>query len=134
MAPSNPAHLSESVAMDDWRRLFLAFSPTGEPYTTKGDILRILSQNGIQKKDTRIQDLMDALEAYNPKDHLDFETFRSLAGRHLYLLQRAAQGGFIIPDFSGFTDYITQIYNDLLPLSAGDVARYIPQLARVDPK
>ena len=134
MVPANPAHQDESIAMGDWRRLFLAFSPTGEPYTTKGDILSILSKNGIHKKDTRIQDLIEALEAYTPKEPIDFETFRSLAGRHVYLLQRAAQGGFIIPDFSGFTDHIAQIYQDLVSINTGDVARYIPQLARVDPK
>jgi glutaminase len=139
MAPGSPAPQPKSVPpksvpLSDLYRLFLAFSPTGEPYTTKGDILTILSQNGIHKKDARIQDLIEALEGYTAKEPIDFETFQSLAAHHVYLLQRAAQGGFVIPDFSAFTQSLTQIYQDILPMETGDVARYIPQLARVDPK
>ena len=118
----------------DAKTLFLSLSGVGDgSFITKSDICTLLNRCGIGKNDRRVAGLYDLLDSYTNKEPINFQTFESLIKPYFYLLQRAAKGGFIIPDFQSFTDNIAKIYTDVKSVNSGDVARYIPQLARVDP-
>lgn len=49
------------------------------------------------------------------------------------LLERVVRGDLIIPDFERFCRDLESIFEDVRSERAGEVARYIPQLSRVEP-
>ncbi|VDK37594.1 unnamed protein product [Dibothriocephalus latus] len=49
------------------------------------------------------------------------------------LLLRVAVNDFCIPDFPAFKERIKQLYEQCSDCTEGQVANYIPQLAKVDP-
>ena len=50
------------------------------------------------------------------------------------LVERAARGDFVIPEWATFASDLQAIFDRTRPLDAGKVATYIPQLARVAPE
>ena len=52
----------------------------------------------------------------------------------LPLIERALTSELIIPDWAGFTTELRDIFDETRPLEGGNVATYIPHLARVSPK
>jgi len=53
---------------------------------------------------------------------------------NILLIEQALQGVLVIPDFEEFISDIERIYNSTKKIATGDVADYIPQLARVNPE
>jgi glutaminase len=65
---------------------------------------------------------------------LNREDFKTAITENIVLISKALRQQFVIPDFSAFCAHIERIYNDCKNVNGGNVATYIPQLARVDPK
>lgn len=51
----------------------------------------------------------------------------------LGIVQRTLNGQTILPDFEGFTEEICEIYRRVKRNKGGEVAKYIPQLANINP-
>ncbi|TKS77841.1 Glutaminase kidney isoform, mitochondrial [Collichthys lucidus] len=66
------------------------------------------------------------------KDTQSFEKNRC-AGNNIMLLTKAFKKKFIIPDFAEFTEQINKMYDSAQQQEAGQVADYIPQLAKFSP-
>jgi glutaminase len=64
---------------------------------------------------------------------ISFGQFKSLARRGSSLIRRAVEGDLAVADFAALTSDIERMHRELLPVTSGQVAGYIPQLARVDP-
>ncbi|XP_060737682.1 glutaminase kidney isoform, mitochondrial isoform X2 [Tachysurus vachellii] len=64
---------------------------------------------------------------------MDQELFRKCASSHIVLLTQAFQKKFIIPDFITFASNINQLYYNAQTEQGGQVANYIPQLAKFSP-
>lgn len=117
--------------------IFSAMAKDGQKdseYVTKKDIIALLIDNGIRRKDSRVIDLITKLEDHSSTQEIYFEEFAELAANHSAILERCAKGLMIIPDFKEFSDTIKQIYDEVHGNQDGNVATYIPQLGRVDPE
>uniref|UniRef100_A0A4W4ENW5 glutaminase n=1 Tax=Electrophorus electricus TaxID=8005 RepID=A0A4W4ENW5_ELEEL len=64
---------------------------------------------------------------------MDQELFRKCAANNIILLTEAFQKKFIIPDFMTFIANINQLYYSAQNQQGGQVANYIPQLAKFSP-
>ena len=101
---------------------------------SKDKLLHFLSLNGIVKTDPRIQDTIDKLENLDIEHPLmDYDTFVECMEPSIVLLDKVFGNKLIIPDFKDFTTNIKNIYEKIKLIKDGNVADYIPQLARVDP-
>ncbi|MDF1661915.1 MAG: glutaminase A [Planctomycetota bacterium] len=114
--------------------LFRALDVEAKGSILKSDILDVFERVGLFPNDQRLSETMAALKALPNNHPINFEEFCQIARRNLLLIERAIQGHLIIPDFEVFSAQITKIYHQTKENKSGDVARYIPQLARVDPE
>uniref|UniRef100_A0AAY4CIG3 glutaminase n=1 Tax=Denticeps clupeoides TaxID=299321 RepID=A0AAY4CIG3_9TELE len=64
---------------------------------------------------------------------MDQELFRKCVGSNIVLLTQAFRKKFIIPDFETFASSINQLYYNAQLQDGGQVADYIPQLAKFSP-
>ncbi|KAK3087653.1 hypothetical protein FSP39_008800 [Pinctada imbricata] len=65
---------------------------------------------------------------------IDRNLFKECIQDNIILITKALKNSFIIPDFPSFRHNIDQIYWDLRANRTGQVATYIPQLARMNPE
>ncbi|MBL8150437.1 MAG: glutaminase A [Blastocatellia bacterium] len=113
-------------------RLFNALDTDAKGSITKKDLLRALQQTGLMLTDLRLQDCIRAIDSY--PETISFTDFSRIIRPNILLVEQALQANFVIPEFQSFCREIERIYNQTLPIHSGDIAHYIPQLARVDPE
>jgi glutaminase len=97
----------------------------------KEDLKRELLNAGILSDDPRIKLFHCALDSL--ADDIDEESFVSLLTYAPHLLEQIFFGNLVVPDFQNFTDQVTRIFRKTESNKDGEVASYIPQLARVEP-
>ncbi|CAJ0922730.1 unnamed protein product, partial [Mesorhabditis belari] len=105
--------------------------------------LKNLTECGIRRDDPRLMAMLARLrEAENTDSdglldpeslYLDRETFKKSVGDSIGVISKALKGQLIIPDWGTFTQTIGEIFDVVRPERGGNVATYIPQLARCDP-
>jgi glutaminase len=66
-------------------------------------------------------------------EFVDFDTFRYLIDPAILLAERALYQRLAVPKWSEFTAHLDHIFDEAKECTTGDVAHYIPELARVDP-
>ena len=110
--------------------LFETYAENNNFVITK-NFLNTLKKAGIYSDDPRIIQTKKKLKEYN--GHLTREQFLECFTPSEEVILRALNGKMIIPNFEKFTDFVEQIYNEIKSESSGNVADYIPQLAKVDP-
>ncbi|WP_416971707.1 glutaminase A [Streptomyces sp. 4F14] len=113
-----------------YRALFDAFDDDRSQTLSRAELVGHLGAAGIKEDDPRIRAILDAAG----EAEMDFAGFVTLIQHHSGLVQRAMQGTLAVPDFTGLTAEVDRMYRETLPVRTGQVADYIPQLARVDPE
>jgi glutaminase len=100
--------------------------------------LEFLERSGLQRDDPRLIQMfseMSKMGAVENDTPLDLEAFSKIvSGEGELLLSKCLSGSLCMPDFSGFTSIIKEVYEEVLPDRSGENAQYIPELARVDPE
>uniref|UniRef100_A0AC35TG44 Glutaminase n=1 Tax=Rhabditophanes sp. KR3021 TaxID=114890 RepID=A0AC35TG44_9BILA len=110
-------------------------------------LLKHLKSKGIQKDDPRIMGLIKnfrdegrsvSLDTPDPQLNQidDVLVSKDSFGRCVSenaVINKVFKNQLIIPDWTSFTNQISKIYHDLLDETSGETAKYIPQLARVNP-
>ena len=66
----------------------------------------------------------------NEQQIVDRAEFKSLILDNIVLISRALRHQLIIPDFRGFTNIVELLYEESKNVNDGNVASYIPQLAK----
>lgn len=97
---------------------------------TVGQIKRALRASGLRADDPRLRDFFESLQEYED-DGIDRERFSEAVGGVGLLLERAVSGNLVIPDFASLMENLTKIFDEVKENREGEVASYIPQLARV---
>lgn len=116
------------------RKVFEAMRRGGGAKLRVSDIYRALAAAGLDERDRRLRETMVNLKPLDRQDEVDLEDFaRLIAPENATLIARAVSGDFIIPNFRSFKSRITDMFAELETMREGEVATYIPQLARVDP-
>lgn len=113
--------------------LFSALDMGDNKGVTKSCIQNLLFKRGIKKTDSRLKTLHTMLSIKSSEESISFDEFCSAVKPHAVFFERIVKGELAIPDFAGFAEKIEEIYNKTKELTSGEIASYIPQLARVDP-
>jgi glutaminase len=105
-----------------------------EQSITRSAVQEAFDHAGIMSTDPRISPVMSYLRHLRPDDEVDraalWDTFEN---SNLALISRVLEGRLAIPDFADFKRRLAAIFEQAGENGAGEVADYIPQLARVDP-
>ncbi|MEE4210520.1 MAG: glutaminase A [Parvularcula sp.] len=114
--------------------VYKAMLPEGRTKVRVEDVYQALKTCGLDEKDRRIRETIRNLRPLPRTAELDLETFaRVLAPENATLIARGISGDFIIPNFTSFRRRLSHIFRQVEDNRGGQVATYIPQLARVDP-
>src|SRR5215470_7787404 len=117
-----------------YRTLFDSFNPDKDGRISPLEVLSRLERCGLRADDPRIAEALAGLAGEDGGSRkIGFAQFKALAQHNSSLIRRAVEGNLAVPDFATLTADITRMYHELLPVTAGSVADYIPQLKRVDP-
>ncbi|XP_053184828.1 glutaminase kidney isoform, mitochondrial isoform X4 [Scomber japonicus] len=99
--------------------------------------LTALKATGLRSGDPRLKECMETLKETlkNTTDGvtLDRHLFKKCVQSNIVLLTQAFRKKFVIPDFQSFSSHIDELYENAKNLSGGQVADYIPQLAKFNP-
>jgi glutaminase len=129
-----PPSAGTSAADAIYRNLFASFGPDSGDRISPLEVLARLERCGLRPDDPRIAEALAALTGDGGRPlQISFGQFKALARRGSSLIRRAVEGDLAVPDFAALTADIERMYRELLPVTSGQVAGYIPQLARVDP-
>jgi glutaminase len=115
-------------------RLFRSLDTHSEGKIFVSDLLDTFKQVGLDVNDGRLYKTMSRLEKFGLRDQLSVEQFCEIIRPNILLVEQALQGKVIIPDFLNFCDQVNDIYEVTKQNPDGDVADYIPQLAKIDPE
>ncbi|XP_037136463.1 glutaminase kidney isoform, mitochondrial isoform X2 [Syngnathus acus] len=99
--------------------------------------LTALKSTGLRSGDPRLKECMETLKetlkSCPDGVTLDRQQFKKCVQSNIILLTQAFRKKFVIPDFQSFTSHIDELYEKAKSLSEGQVADYIPQLAKFSP-
>ncbi len=126
--------IKSNAEMDVATRIFNALDKESNGYILKETITEALNNCGILSDDIRISQTNLGLKKYGDKERINVSSFRTLVSPHITLIEKALTGGLVIPDFKNFTSFITNLFNRTLQNEQGEVSKYIPELANIDPK
>ena len=115
--------------------VFKALDDQGAGAVSVGTIRGQLRRAGLLGDDPRLANVLEKLTSITPdgKDAIDEAAFLEVARSGSSLIERATRQELVIPDFEEFSNQVRDIFDRVKENSAGSVATYIPQLARVDP-
>ncbi|KAH7700457.1 glutaminase kidney isoform [Aphelenchoides avenae] len=126
--------------------IFELFKIPNKNEASIGKLLMVLKSYGLHKNDPRLRPMMEKIwriekhneelanEAKDPKHwKLKKEDFCGCISESLTLISRTLQNDLIVPSWSHFCGTIKEIYEMCQHVTEGNVASYIPQLARADP-
>ncbi|XP_018417524.1 PREDICTED: glutaminase liver isoform, mitochondrial [Nanorana parkeri] len=107
----------------------------GQDQLPVNKFINTLKSNGLLTSDPRLKDCMDILHE-TVQDSIvgatmDLEVFQKCVQSNIVLLTQIVCRKFVIPDFEQFTLHINRLYENALTIREGEVANYIPQLAKV---
>ena len=125
------AKLDDPAARD--RAAFDSLRPDRSEKIPTPKLVERLHEAGLRRDDGRLQEVFGELESCG-KPGLDLGGFTDAIGPCRTLVEKALAGRLVIPDFSSFTAEITRLYEASRERREGELAAYIPQLARVDPE
>uniref|UniRef100_A0AAQ6AEV5 glutaminase n=1 Tax=Amphiprion ocellaris TaxID=80972 RepID=A0AAQ6AEV5_AMPOC len=96
-----------------------------------------LRKTGLLTSDPRLRDCVRQMRQYTRDTFgpvmMDKKLFKRCVGNNILLLTKAFRKKFIIPDFQKFTHQINRMYDSAQQQEGGQVADYIPQLAKFSP-
>ncbi|XP_036447820.1 glutaminase kidney isoform, mitochondrial isoform X2 [Colossoma macropomum] len=96
-----------------------------------------LKATGLRTGDPRLKECMDmlkvTLKTTSDGVMLDRHLFKKCVQSNIVLLTQAFRKKFVIPDFMSFAAHIDKLYDKAKNMSGGQVADYIPQLAKFSP-
>jgi glutaminase len=110
--------------------LFRSLDSAGAGAISAADILNALSKSGIAIDDARLASLRARLDEL-PEGAMDEQGFDALLDGVGQLLARAQKGELVIPDFARFSAQVENLFGKISAINDGEVADYIPQLARI---
>ncbi|KAK7938814.1 hypothetical protein WMY93_002140 [Mugilogobius chulae] len=99
--------------------------------------LTALKTTGLRTGDPRLKECMETLKETLKETAdgvtLDRHLFKKCVQSNIVLLTQAFRKKFVIPDFHSFSTHIDELYDSAGKLTGGQVADYIPQLAKFSP-
>jgi glutaminase len=123
--------------------MFNLYRNTETDLLNLGHLFTVIEQTGVRRTDPRLAEFLTRVvkhhEIYGEENttinnlNVDETTFCRLTENNLVLLSQIIRNDVIIPDWPGFTKEVRTIFNACKDNRDGNVASYIPQLARYHP-
>ncbi|KAI6170683.1 No extended memory [Aphelenchoides bicaudatus] len=126
--------------------IFELFRISNKDEAAVGKLIAVLKSYGIHDNDPRLRKMMELIwdierrseertaEAKDPKHwRLNKKDFCRCVSESLGLISATLRNQLVIPSWTQFCSVIQEIFNNCKQINSGNVASYIPQLARVDP-
>uniref|UniRef100_A0A8C9ZAK7 glutaminase n=1 Tax=Sander lucioperca TaxID=283035 RepID=A0A8C9ZAK7_SANLU len=111
--------------------------PLRKPQIENQCICILCLKTGLLTSDPRLRDCVHQMRQSSRDSPgpvmMDQKLFRRCVGNNIMLLTKAFRKKFIIPDFEQLTQHINRMYDNAQQQEAGQVADYIPQLAKFSP-
>uniref|UniRef100_A0A3Q3F2H6 glutaminase n=1 Tax=Labrus bergylta TaxID=56723 RepID=A0A3Q3F2H6_9LABR len=109
----------------------------GQEMIPLSQFISAMRKTGLLTSDPRLRDCVHQMRL-STRDSIgpvmmDKKLFRRCVGNNIMLLTKAFKKKFIIPNFEEFTKQIDQMYESAQQQETGQVADYIPQLAKFSP-
>jgi glutaminase len=134
MRNANSRPVSPDVERDARElRLLTSLDSENKSYIFRRDLEEAIAREGLSLDDYRFRETRKILAGIGPDDRIDYRAFCEIIRPSILLAERALQGNMVIRDFDEFCGHITDIYEATRRNEDGNVADYIPQLARVNP-
>ncbi|XP_028264732.1 glutaminase liver isoform, mitochondrial isoform X2 [Parambassis ranga] len=109
----------------------------GKEMIPLSQFISALRKTGLLTSDPRLRDCVNQMRQSTCDSvgqvMMDKQLFRRCVGNNIMLLTKAFKKKFIIPDFDKFTHQIDKMYDRAQQYEGGQVADYIPQLAKFSP-
>ena len=101
------------------------------------NVISKLQENGIINDDPRIESIHKNIEDLkkNHSDNLNinYNDFTNIVDGNIFFIHKVLSKELVIRDFEKLKSNIENIYKEIIDNKGGNVAKYIPQLERVDP-
>ncbi|XP_070695345.1 glutaminase kidney isoform, mitochondrial [Pempheris klunzingeri] len=128
---------SKSRLMSSMEDLLFYTITEGKDMIPLSQFVNALRKTGLLTSDPRLRDCVRQMRQ-SSRDSIgpvmmDKTLFRRCVGNNIMLLTKAFRKKFIIPDLEEFTQQINRMYDSAQQQEAGQVADYIPQLAKFSP-
>ncbi|XP_041654776.1 glutaminase kidney isoform, mitochondrial isoform X2 [Cheilinus undulatus] len=128
---------SRSRWMSSMEDLLFYTITEGKEMIPISQFISALRKTGLLTSDPRLRDCVHQMRL-STRDSIgpvmmDKKLFRRCVGNNIMLLTKAFKKKFIIPDFEDFTQQINKMYDSAQQQEVGQVADYIPQLAKFSP-
>lgn len=128
---------SRSRLMSSMEDLLFYTITEGQDMVPLPHFISVLRKTGLLTSDPRLRDFVRQLSKSTQDSigpvMMDKALFSKCVGNNIMLLTKAFKKKFIIPNFSEFTHHIDRLYDIALRQEVGQVADYIPQLAKFSP-
>ncbi|XP_035512028.1 glutaminase kidney isoform, mitochondrial [Morone saxatilis] len=128
---------AKSRLMSSMEDLLFYTITEGKDMIPLSQFISALRKTGLLTSDPRLRDCVHQMRQ-STRDSvgpvmMDKTLFRRCVGNNIMLLTKAFKKKFIIPNFAKFTQQINDMYDSAQQQEAGQVADYIPQLAKFSP-
>ncbi|XP_042348133.1 glutaminase kidney isoform, mitochondrial [Plectropomus leopardus] len=128
---------AKSRLMSSMEDLLFYTITEGKEMIPLSQFISALRKTGLLTSDPRLRDCVrqmrqSSLDSIGPV-MMDKKLFRRCVGNNIMLLTKAFRKKFIIPNFEEFIQHIDRMYDNAQKQEAGQVADYIPQLAKFSP-
>ncbi|XP_007560902.1 glutaminase kidney isoform, mitochondrial-like isoform X1 [Poecilia formosa] len=135
--PDEDQGRSKSRLMSSIEDLLFYTITDGKEMIPISQFISALRKTGLLTSDPRLRDCVrqmrqSTLDSMGPV-MMDKKLFRRCIGNNIMLLTKAFRKNFIIPDFEDFTHQINRMFENAQQQVGGQVADYIPQLAKFSP-
>lgn len=112
-------------------RLLSMLDLTGDGTVRRRTMLKVLSDKGLLRDDPRLTAMFAKLDEIDDAIPIwDMADVARLGGK---IVIDALSNQVVIPEFTEFTNILKEIFEKVSENKDGDVASYIPELAKVDP-
>ncbi|XP_038578067.1 glutaminase kidney isoform, mitochondrial-like isoform X1 [Micropterus salmoides] len=130
-------HSNRSRLMSSMEDLLFYTITDGKEMIPLSQFISALRKTGLLTSDPRLRDCVHQMRQ-STRDStgpvmMDKMLFRRCVGNNIMLLTKAFRKKFIIPDFEEFAQQINKMYDSAQQQEVGQVANYIPQLAKFSP-
>lgn len=98
----------------------------------KSKFKEALLESGLTSSDHRLKPVFSNIDALE-NDEISFNDFVKIIRQAGLLVEKALRGELAIPDFKDFSKTIDKIFDEVSMISDGELASYIPPLAKVNP-
>ncbi|XP_061760580.1 glutaminase kidney isoform, mitochondrial-like [Nerophis ophidion] len=129
---------AKSRLMSSMEDLLFYTITDGKEMIPLSQFISVLRKTGLWTSDPRLRDCLHQMRQFTLNSlgepvMMDKALFRRCVGNNIMLLTKAFRKMFIIPDFDVFTQKINEMCENAQQQDGGQVADYIPQLAKFSP-